>query len=147
MILFMIIINGIKTCRLLEEKYKLKVDVGVEQQFNDYVKQRQSDVKHAFDNAQDWQFLHKELAIYGLTVQMRGNGCILAAIGHKQKDGHHIKLSDFDKNLSKKKLQDRFGPYEKSVGDYEIKEFFQRKPKRETVKAKDFETKTGLKIF
>ena len=136
-----------KTCRLLEEKYKLKIDVGVEQQFSDYVKQRQFDVKHAFDNARDWQSLHKELATYGVTVQMRGNGCILAAIGHKQKDGHHIKLSDFDENLSRKKLQDRFGSYEKSAGDYEVKEFFQRKPKRENAKAKDFETKTGLKSF
>ncbi len=136
-----------KTCRLLEEKYKLKIDVGVEQQFSDYVKQRQSDVKQAFDNARDWQSLHKELAVYGLTVQMRGNGCILAAIGHKQKDGHHIKLSDFDENLSRKKLQDRLGSYEKSAGDYEVKEFFQRKPKRENAKAKDFETKTGLKSF
>ncbi len=136
-----------KTCRILEEKYKLKIDVGVEQQFSDYVKQRQFDVKHAFDNARDWQSLHKELAVYGLTVQMRGNGCILAAIGHKQKDGHHIKLSDFDENLSRKKLQDRFGSYEKSAGDYEVKEFFQRKPKRENAKAKDFETKTGLKSF
>ena len=136
-----------KTCRLLEEKYKLKIDVGVEQQFSDYVKQSQSDVKQAFDNARDWQSLHEELALYGLTVQMRGNGCILAAIGHKQKDGHHIKLSDFDKNLSKKKLQDRFGSYEKSAGDYEVKEFFQREPKRENAKAKDFETKTGLKSF
>ena len=44
-----------KTCRLLEEKYKLKVDVGVEQQFSEYVKQRQSDVKHAFGNARNWQ--------------------------------------------------------------------------------------------
>ena len=136
-----------KTCRLLEEKYKLKVDVGVEQQFSDYAKQRQADVKQAFDNAQDWQSLHKKLATYGLTVQMRGNGCILAAIGHKQKDGYHIKLSDFDRNLSKKKLQDRFGSYEKSAEDYEVKEFFQRTPKRENAKAKDFETKTGLKSF
>ena len=136
-----------KTCRSIEKKYGLKVDVGVEQQFSNYVQQRQFDIKQAFDNAQDWQSLHKELAIYGLSVQMRGNGCILSAIGHKQKDGYHIKLSEFDKNLSKKKLQDRLGAYEKSAGDYEVKEFFQREPKRENAKAKDFETKTGLKSF
>jgi hypothetical protein len=49
--------------------------------------------------------------------------------------------------LSKKKLQDRLGAYEKSAEDYEVKEFFQREPKRENAKAKDFETKTGLKSF
>ncbi len=126
-----------KTCRLLEERYKLKVDVGVEQQFSDYLKLRQSDVKHVFDNARDWQSLHKELAMYGLTVQMRGNGCILAAIGHKQKDGHHIKLSDFDKNLSKKKAS---GPVwvlmKNQPGIMRSKSFFNGSPNGKTPKPK-----------
>jgi hypothetical protein len=136
-----------KTCRFLEQKYNLKVDSGIEQQFSDYIKQHQSDIKEAFDNALDWQSLHKNLAGYGLTVQMRGNGCILAAIGHKPKGGHHIKLSDFDKYLSKKKLQDRFGAFEKTTGDYTIKDFFQKNPKTESPKARDFESQTGLKSF
>lgn len=136
-----------QVCRDLEEKYGLKIDVGIEQQFKDYVDQARSDIACAFDKATSWQSLHQGLATYGLTVQLRGNGCILAAIGYKQKEGHYIKLSDFDSTLSKQKLQERFGEYERTTGDYEVKEIFRRKPKRENQRAKTFESKTGIKSF
>lgn len=134
-------------CRDLEKEYNLKVDNGIKQQFSDYVKQYQPGIKEAFNNAENWQSLHKELAAFGVTVQLRGNGCILAAISHKPKAGHYIKLSEFDKSLSKKKLQDTLGKFEKPTSNYEIKNSFQREPRRENKKAKDFEIKTGLKSF
>ncbi len=78
---------------------------------------------------------------------MRGNGCSLGAISYKASEGKRIKASDLDRSLAKAALEKRFGGFENSQGDYEIKEYYGRKPKRENTKAKDFEVRTELKSF
>ncbi|SDP35714.1 TraI/MobA(P) family conjugative relaxase [Desulforhopalus singaporensis] len=136
-----------EVCRALEKKYDITIDKGDEQQFTDYLKRRQGDITLAFEGARNWQELHEDLATFGLAVHLRGNGCILAAIGQMHKDDHRTKLSDFDRNFTKKKLEDRFGKFEKSAGGYDVKEFFRREPKRENHQASKFENQTGLKSF
>ncbi len=139
-----------RACRELEKKYGLEVTPGHEKQtqsFEEYAKERKGEVLDVLDNAQNWQDLHQGLAKYGLSLYMRGNGCSLGAISYKAKEGKRIKASDLDRGLSKAELEKRFGWFEKSKGDYEIKEYYGRQPKRENSKAKDFEVRTGLKSF
>ncbi len=139
-----------KACRELEKKYALVVDPGYDKQpqkFEDYAKERKGEVLDILENAKNWQGLHQGLARHGLSLYLRGNGCSLGAISYKAKEGKRIPASDLDRGLSKAELEKRFGQFEKSQGDYEIKEYYGRKPKRENNKARDFEVRTGLKSF
>lgn len=132
-------------CRQLEKKYNLKVDPGIEQQFADYIKQKETYIRDALSKASSWEELHKSLAIHGLVTQKRGNGLVIAAIGHKQSKGFHVKMSDLGKEFSKQKLEKRLGAFTQTNGEHEIKEVFQRIPKNS--KSSDFEAKTGRKSF
>lgn len=56
--------------------------------------------------AESWMEMHAALRKHGLTLRKRGNGFIFKS------GGVHVKASSVDRNLSKKRLEDRLGPFE-----------------------------------
>lgn len=53
-----------------------------------------------------WQELHGILDAHGLTIKERGNGLVFVS------GGLHVKASSVDRSFSKKRLMERFGPFE-----------------------------------
>lgn len=56
--------------------------------------------------ADSWQALHATMAVNGLAMQARGNGLVVIA-----NNGTAIKASSIARDLSKKALEDRLGPF------------------------------------
>jgi len=56
--------------------------------------------------ADSWQALHATMAANGLSMQARGNGLVVTA-----ENGPSIKASSIARDLSKKALEDRLGPF------------------------------------
>jgi hypothetical protein len=61
--------------------------------------------------ADSWQALHATMAANGLTMQARGNGLVVVA-----QNGTAIKASSIARDLSKKALEDRLGPFTAADG-------------------------------
>lgn len=61
--------------------------------------------------ADSWQTLHATMAANGLTMQARGNGLVVVA-----ENGTAIKASSIARDLSKKALEDRLGPFTAADG-------------------------------
>ncbi len=61
--------------------------------------------------ADSWQALHATMAANGLTMQARGNGLVVVA-----ENGTAIKASSIARDLSKKALEDRLGPFTAADG-------------------------------
>lgn len=77
--------------------------------------------------AQSWPELHQVLRENGLELRGRANGFILEA-----GDGTVVKASTVARDISKAKLEDRFGPFEASVErtDRKKKREYQKRPVR-----------------
>ena len=80
-------------------------------------------------SAQSWDELHRVLRENGLELRERGNGFVLEA-----GDGTVVKASTVARDLSKPKLEARFGTYERSEGAAE-------RPKRREYRAKPIKTR------
>ena len=128
-----------KVCRAMEKKYGLKVDHGIEvdagktldpdlppkkpvkvadmerhkweKSFYSYVSENRPKLLKDVAGSKNWQELHKKIARnYGIGFKKRGNGLVIANLHGKET----IKASSIDRSLSKKALEERFGPFEKS---------------------------------
>jgi len=78
--------------------------------------------------AQSWPELHQSLQKNGLELRERGNGFVIAAA-----NGTHVKASTISRDLSKSRLEERFGPLEsaserRSQTQTEAKREYQKKP-------------------
>lgn len=58
-------------------------------------------------SAQSWAELHQVMSGNGLEIRARGNGLVVVA-----GDGTHVKASTLGRELSKAKLESRYGPFE-----------------------------------
>lgn len=74
-------------------------------------------------NAQSWEELHKSLDLNGLSLRSRGNGFVIEA-----RDGTTAKASTVSRDLSKPKLEERFGPFKPSSGSQATKSEYQKHP-------------------
>ena len=137
-----------KLCRELELKYDLLVDNGqdkvrdtpalspvaasIEAQtgqasFDGYAKRHKLELMPLIGQAQNWQELHKDLAVFGMTIKPQGNGLALVSLDGK----HGIKASSFDRSLSKNKLEKRLGSFEipsKKVSEIRILYEYEKQP-------------------
>ncbi|MBL4693653.1 MAG: relaxase/mobilization nuclease domain-containing protein [Magnetovibrio sp.] len=119
------------TCRAMEEKYGLKVDLGPkdkqktdqmpraardkeahswEQSFYSYVHCHKPPLMDALNKAKGWQDLHTAFAKHDLVLRKRGNGLII----ENRPANQHIKASALDRTFSKGALEKRFGPFQAS---------------------------------
>ncbi len=119
-----------KTCRAMEKKYDLKVDLGKEdkkkdlekgstkakdyeattweQSFESYVKEKKPELMKVLNSSKNWTDLHKGLAEYDLLLKKRANGLVIA-----EKNGKAaMKASSLDRSFSKPALEKRFGPFQ-----------------------------------
>jgi hypothetical protein len=80
-------------------------------------------------SAQSWDELHRVLRENGLELRERGNGLVLEA-----GDGTVVKASTVTRDLSKPKLEARFGAYERAEGAAEL-------PKRREYLAQPIKTR------
>ena len=120
-----------KVCRVIEQKYGLMVDRGMdpgalikdsrpnakvqaieaqtgqESLFN-YVLRHKSEIMAGLEAATSWPEVHSSFLKCGLILKASGNG--LAIVDRYGK--HRAKASDLDRTVSKKHLEVRFGPFE-----------------------------------
>ncbi len=138
-----------KLCRQLEKEYGLAVDPGRDpnaqhpklsqksrtfetktglKSFESYVLERGATIREILENAENWQHLQKQLAWHGLTIRLRGNGCVLSAVDSPIKGNLHIKASSIGREFSRAALEKRFGNYQASTGKYDINERYDLAP-------------------
>lgn len=141
-----------KVARELEKEYGLTVDPGREaltdlelskhdntrakkfeahtglKSFDTYVRERKEIIKEKLSSATTWQELHEGMAEHGLLIRLRGNGCVIEAIGSKKRGNLRIKASDLDRGFSKAALEKKLGKFEKSTGKYPMNERYGLEP-------------------
>ncbi len=105
--------------------------------FHTYVLERKANILDELNKATSWQDLHQRLALLGLEIKLRGNGCVIGALNTKLKGNHHIKASDVAREISKARLERRFGKFDKSKGGYDEKGSYSLEPKKELKTAKE----------
>lgn len=112
----------------LEKQYGLKIDnhtpnkenvqqrdpgeihSGIES-FKSWVKTEALEpINEALSKAEKWEDLHKVLGEYDLEIRERGNGVVIASRSGKL----FVKASDVSRDLSKGKLEAKFGVFEKT---------------------------------
>ncbi|MDR1397649.1 MAG: relaxase/mobilization nuclease domain-containing protein, partial [Desulfarculales bacterium] len=100
-----------KKSRGISEKAAAMEAFSGRQSFESYCQGHKEQIMQQVSLAQDWQSMHKSLAVYGIAVKPHGNGLILQAQGRKK---NNIKASALDRNLSRGKLESRFGIFQES---------------------------------
>jgi len=143
-----------QVCREMEKRFGLVVDPGREikdektptkrtnsramkaeahsglKSFHTYVLERKKAILEELARATSWQDLHKRLALQGLEIKLRGNGCVISALDAQRKGNHHVKASDVSRELSKGRLEKRFGQFEKSKDGYQVEDRYGLEPKK-----------------
>lgn len=118
-----------KTCRSMEKKYGLKIDLGKEdkkgkdllspkakdfeaktweQSFEGYVKEQKVALIKVRDQSKTWDDLHRGFADYGLEINKRGNGLII----QERISQRAMKASGLDRSFSKVELEKKFGEFQ-----------------------------------
>ena len=111
-----------------------------ESAFRSSVLQHRENILAKMENAKDWQDVHQALADYGIAIRQKGNGLILADLAGRET----MKASELDRGMSKKYLEDRFGPFagpgasslagqaeaERSDADASAKKTYQKNPRQ-----------------
>jgi len=133
-----------KACRVMEEKFGLEIDNGVEvvkgkkvnqraaameahsgeQSFQSFVLDRRDQILTEVTKAASWQEAHQILSGYGIGIKEQGNGLALVNLQGKET----MKASALDRSLSKGKLVARFGKYVKPEPGQPTQETYTRKP-------------------
>lgn len=103
---------------LKEQKEYKKKNATIESQtglqsFKDWIHAAKPDLLPKVQAATNWQDLHKTLAQYDLTIRPHANGLSISSRTQKA----YIKASDFDRNTTLKKLEDRLGKYQEPTND------------------------------
>jgi len=135
----------LEACRELEQEFGLLPDNGVQPNrpvpFNPGEAQEahtgtQSLVTWIRENAaQDiketlgkddltWSALHKTLNRYGLMLRPRGAGFVVQDLG----SGFAVKASSVDRGFSKKKIEEKLGPYQEATTIYSATTHYQEGP-------------------
>ena len=105
--------------------------------FQSFLLRQKEQILASLENAEDWQEVHQVLADCGIAVKPKGNGLVLADLVGKET----MKASDLDRSMSKKHLEDRFGPFagpsassqaeaERSDAGASARESYQKKPRQ-----------------
>lgn len=89
--------------------------------FNTYMKKLSPELK----NCTSWKEFNDVLAKNGVEIKVRGNGFIFTS------NDNHIKASSVDRSFSKKKLEDKFGNFEKGENEVIKENAYTPKPKDE----------------
>ena len=117
-----------RVCRELEREYGLVVDNGRnkdrqrslgekaarieahtgQQSFESYAKAHKDKILPILAAAADWQTLHEGLTLYGMGIKPHGSGLVIAD-RHNQR--HTVRASSVSRELSLKRLVEKFGPY------------------------------------
>ncbi len=136
-----------KTCRELERRFGLKIDLGPsdrqenelspkardmeahswQESFERHVKGMKPELMDDLGRAADWASLHKSMAERGLKISKRGAGLVIADAEGKQA----IKASSLDREWSAKSLAGRFGSFQPPRVDREAAQAhssYQRRP-------------------
>ncbi|PCI40975.1 MAG: relaxase [Rhodospirillaceae bacterium] len=121
------------TCRTMEEKHGLKVDLGRkdkikpnqkpqaahdkethtwEQSFYGFVQNFKPPLMEALNKSKNWQELHVSFAKYDLELRKRGNGLIIGNRPRPNIKPQFTKASGLDRSFSKGALEKRFGPFQ-----------------------------------
>ncbi len=134
-----------KLCRELEKEYNLSVDNGIdpldtsyklsaksakkevltgEESFETFTQFHHDEIMKKVEKANSWEEMHCVFALYGLELKTKGNGLAI-----KNKKGFQaIKASKFDRDISYKKLTDRFGSFTPIKTVILAKEWYKKKP-------------------
>ncbi len=132
-------------CRELEQKYNLSVDNGIdplddspklsqnsatkesltgEESFERFVMGKHDEIIEQLENLNSWEEIHQIFGQYGLEIKPRANGLSI-----KNKKGKQsLKASKFNRELSYKKMTERFGSYQANTQEIKAKDWYQRKP-------------------
>lgn len=140
-----------KSCRILEQKYGLAVDLGMDENtpkkesktnvkaqaieahtgqesFNSYAIGRKEKIISALKTAKNWNEFHEHVLKMGMEIKPKNNG--LAFFDRFGK--HSVKASDIDRSLSKKYLEEKLGSFigvnEKINSSVEVIEKYQPLP-------------------
>lgn len=89
--------------------------------FNTYMKKLSPELK----NCNSWKEFNDVLAKNGVEIKVRGNGFIFTS------NDNHVKASSIDRVFSKKKLEDKFGNFEKGENEVIKENAYTPKPKDE----------------
>lgn len=89
--------------------------------FNTYMKKLSPELI----NCNSWKEFNDVLAKNGVEIKVRGNGFIFTS------NDNHVKASSVDRNFSKKKLEDKFGNFEKGKNEVIKENAYTPKPKDE----------------
>lgn len=89
--------------------------------FNTYMKKLSPELK----NCNSWKEFNDVLAKNGVEIKVRGNGFIFTS------NDHYVKASSVDRSFSKKKLEDKFGNFEKGKNEVIKENAYTPKPKDE----------------
>lgn len=141
-------------CRELEQEYNLSIDNGIdnsidaftanhehsahqfsarsatkesltgEESFERFVMDHHEKIMVSLNKAQTWEDVHQTFAYYGLEIKQRANG--LAIKNYKGKQC--LKASTFDRQISYKKLTERFGSFAPPIGKRKAKDWYTKKP-------------------
>ena len=137
-----------ETCAKLERKYGLKVVQGRdkanerrfenhkakdveaetwEQSFSTYLKDRRDALLVIKEQSSTWAEFHDGIDRFGLILKKRGNGLVFA----DQTGKRHERASVVDREFSKKRMEDKYGPFipiEKDRIGKHTKERYGKKP-------------------
>ncbi len=107
--------------------------------FKSSVLKQREQILAGLERVKNWQEAHRVLAGYGIAIRPKAQGLVLANINGKET----MKASDLDRGMSKKYLEDRFGPFagsettgnrqaeaEKAGPEKSAKETYQKKPRQ-----------------
>ncbi len=122
-----------QVCREIERDFGLSVDKGRgekgtqleagaalieahtgQQSFESYAKEYKNSILQSLTAATSWDDVHKTFANYGMELVPHGNGLVVRDRHNPKKAKHALKASAFDRNFSMKKLEKRFGKYERA---------------------------------
>jgi len=135
-----------KTCAELEKEFGLKVVQGRgkdqerqnakaqdleantwEQSFSSYLKSYRGELLKIREASATWQEFHDGIALYGIGIKTCGNGLVFVSMDTKD----HERASVVDRDLSKKRLEEKLGPFvasTRTLDKEKRRDTYRRKP-------------------
>ncbi|PVB60370.1 relaxase [Labrenzia sp. 011] len=97
-----------------------------EQSFSGYLKEHRDALLEVHHRSNSWEELHDGFALYDVELRKRGNGFVF----RDKRTGTMEKASSVDRELSRKKLEEKYGPFQpdKNRGNRKPEEKYRRRP-------------------
>ena len=97
-----------------------------EQSFSGYLNEHRDVLLQINRRSSSWEELHAGFALYGVELRKRGNGLVF----RDRDTGTMEKASTVDRELSRKKLEEKYGPFEpdRNRGERRSYEKYRRRP-------------------